>query len=134
MSRVVPLSLAASHEALIDADLRHADLLLDERRRFAVVLGGGVGLEFMERQVRKYYTEDPKGVSLYTIPSGTPGSMSSELSMAYDLRGPSHVVSTGCTSSPTRWTRAVDPHGRADRVLAGGADSPSRAACTGQGR
>jgi 3-oxoacyl-[acyl-carrier-protein] synthase II len=127
VSRVVPLALAASHEALVDADLRHADLPLDERRRFAVVLGsGGVGLEFMERQIRKYYTEDPKGVSLYTIPSATPGSMSSELSMAFDLRGPSHVLSTGCTSSTDALGHALAlvRYGRADRVLAGGADSP----------
>ncbi len=87
-------------EALVDAGIDPAQLPLDERRRSAVVVGsGGAGLEFIERQFREYYLGDPKAVSLYTIPSSTPGSISSEMSMRFDLRGPSHVLSTGCTSS-----------------------------------
>ena len=100
VSRIVPIAVAASIEAVADSGLPAAELPLDERRRFAVVIGsGGAGLEFIEKQFRQYYLDDPKGVSLYTIPSSTPGSLSSELSMKFALRGPSHVISTGCTSS-----------------------------------
>lgn len=125
--RVVPMALAASIEAIADAGLRPDAMTLDERRRFAVVIGsGGAGLEFIEKQFRQYYLEDPKGVSLYTIPSSTPGSLSSELSMKFSLRGPSHVISTGCTSSTDALGHAVSliRYGRSDRVLAGGSDSP----------
>ena len=116
--RIVPMAVAASLEAVADAGLRTTELPIEERRRFAVVIGsGGAGLEFIEKQFRQYYLDDPKGVSLYTIPSSTPGSLSSELSMTFALRGPSHVISTGCTSS-------TDANGRADRVLVGGSDSP----------
>jgi 3-oxoacyl-[acyl-carrier-protein] synthase II len=125
--RAAALALRAADEALRDAGLSHAELEIEERRRFGVVLGsGGVGLEFAERQFRQYYLGDPKGVSLYTIPSATPGSMSSELSMRYELRGPSHVISTGCTSSTDALGHALAliRYGRADCVLTGGTDAP----------
>jgi 3-oxoacyl-[acyl-carrier-protein] synthase II len=127
VSRIVPLAIAASVEAIADSGLEAAELPLEERQRFAVVIGsGGAGLEFIEKQFRQYYLDDPKGVSLYTIPSSTPGSLSSELSMRFALRGPSHVISTGCTSSTDAIGHAMSliRYGRADRVLVGGSDSP----------
>jgi 3-oxoacyl-[acyl-carrier-protein] synthase II len=125
--RIVPMAVAASIEAVADSGLTPSELPIGERRRFAVVIGsGGAGLEFIERQFRQYYLDDPKGVSLYTIPSSTPGSLSSELSMHFSLRGPSHVISTGCTSSTDALGHAMSliRHDRADRVLVGGSDSP----------
>jgi 3-oxoacyl-[acyl-carrier-protein] synthase II len=124
--RIVPMAIAAAVEAVGDARLPTTDLSVEERRRFAVVVGsGGAGLEFIEKQFRQYYLGDPKGVSLYTIPSSTPGSLSSELSMKFALRGPSHVMSTGCTSSTDAIGHAMSliRYGRADRVLVGGSDS-----------
>lgn len=128
--RVATLALAASEEALADGGLT-ADALAalspDERRAFGVVLGsGGAGLAFTESQFREYYMGNPKAVSLYVIPSSTPGTMSSELSMRFGLRGPSHVLSTGCTSSTDALGHAMSliRYGRADRVLAGGSDAP----------
>lgn len=125
--RVVALALAASAEALADSAIDPARLDLDDRREFGVVVGsGGVGLEFAERQWREYYLGNPKSVSLYTIPSSTPGNISSELSMRFDLRGPSHVLSTGCTSSTDALGHALSliRHGRARRILTGGSDAP----------
>ncbi len=127
VTRAVPLALAAASEALIDADLTADGMDLDQRRRFGVVLGtGGAGLEFTERQFREYYLGNPKAVSLYAIPSSTPGTLSSELSMKFNLRGPSHVVSTGCTSSTDALGHAFSliRYGRIDRALAGGTDAP----------
>ena len=40
-----------------------------------------------------------KQVSLFCIPSGTMGTLPSEVSMRFGFRGYSHVVTTGCTSS-----------------------------------
>jgi 3-oxoacyl-[acyl-carrier-protein] synthase II len=125
--RIVPMAVAASVEAAADSGLNPPELPLEERRRFAAVIGsGGAGLEFIERQFRQYYLDDPKGVSLYTIPSSTPGSLSSEVSMKLALRGASHVISTGCTSSTDAIGHAMSliRYGRADRVLVGGSDSP----------
>lgn len=123
--RPTALALAAATEALADAGLD--ELSMEDKRRFGVVLGsGGAALSYMEQQFREHYLGDPKAVSLYTIPSGTPGTMSSEISMRFDLRGPSHVISTGCTSSADAFGHALSliRYGRVDRVIAGGADSP----------
>ena len=125
--RVTALALAASTEALEDAGIAPGRLDLEDRRSFAVVVGsGGVGWEFTERQFREYYFGNPKAVSLYTIPASTPGSISSEVSMQFGLRGPSHVVSTGCTSSSDALGHAFSliRYGRARWALAGGADAP----------
>jgi 3-oxoacyl-[acyl-carrier-protein] synthase II len=125
--RVVTLALAASGEAMADAGLDPQGLSPEERRAFAVVVGsGGAALAFTEGQFREYYLGNRKAVSLYVIPSSTPGTISSELSMRFGLRGPSHVFSTGCTSSTDALGHAMAliRYGRADRVLAGGSDAP----------
>jgi 3-oxoacyl-[acyl-carrier-protein] synthase II len=127
LPRAALLAMAAGQEAMEDAGLASDGLDLEARRAFGVVVGsGGVGWEFAERQYREYYTGNPLAVSLYTVPSSTPGLLSSELSMRFGLRGPSHVLSTGCTSSTDALGHAfaLIRYGRADRVLAGGTDAP----------
>jgi 3-oxoacyl-[acyl-carrier-protein] synthase II len=128
VARTVPLALAAAREALDDARLQPSDFSLDERRAFGVVLGtGGGGLEFTERQYEQYFKRgDSATASVYTIPSSTHGGLSSELSMAFGLRGLSHIVSTGCTSSTDAIAYAAQhiALGRQDAMLAGGSDAP----------
>src|SRR5204862_6900145 len=100
VSRAAALAIVATRQALEDAKLNPELLTLDERRRIAVVLGsGGGGLEFTERQYAHWFRGEPKKASVYSIPTSTIGTLSSELSMAFQLRGPSHFVSTGCTGS-----------------------------------
>src|SRR5262249_38025269 len=78
VSRCVPLAIAAATEALTDSDIDPAKLSLDEQREIGVVLGSGGGAqEFSELQYHLYYTGKVKQVSLFTIPSGTMGTMSS---------------------------------------------------------
>jgi 3-oxoacyl-[acyl-carrier-protein] synthase II len=100
VSRAVPMAIAASAEALADAGIDTAALTLSQRRELGVVLGTGGGpIEFSERMYHLYYTNQVKKASVYAIASGTIGTLSSEISMQFGLRGPSHVVSTGCASS-----------------------------------
>jgi 3-oxoacyl-[acyl-carrier-protein] synthase II len=127
VARTVPLALAAAREAMADAGVRADDLSLEERQRFGVVLGtGGGGLSFTERQYRYWYTGEASKASVYTIPSSTHGGLSSELSMVFGLHGPSHIVSTGCTSSTDACFYAAQAIalGKQDMMLAGGVDSP----------
>src|SRR5215216_3865882 len=127
VARTVPLALAAAREALEDAQLFPDDLSLDERRAFGVELGtGGGGLAFTEQQYEYWYVGPTHKASVYTIPSSTHGGLSSELSMAFGLRGLSHVVSTGCTSSTDAIAYAAQhvALGRQDAMLAGGSDAP----------
>src|SRR5688500_4240073 len=96
--RMVPLAIAASREALEMAALRIAPDDVERQREIGVSLGtGGGGVAFLEEQYRAFFTEG-RG-SLYSITSGTHGNLSSELSIALKIRGPSHLLSTGCTSS-----------------------------------
>ena len=103
VSRAVPMAMAASAEALADAGFDAATIQamsLEQQRRIGVVLGtGGGAQDFSEAQYDLYYKGNLKQVSLFTIPSGTMGTMSSEVSMRFGFRGMSHVVTCGCTSS-----------------------------------
>ena len=127
VARTVPMALAAAREALEDARLQPSDFSAEERRGFGVVLGtGGGGLAFTEAQYAHYFRGETKEASVYTIPSSTHGGLSSELSMAFGLRGLSHVVSTGCTSSTDAIAYAAQhvALGRQEAMLAGGSDAP----------
>ena len=100
VSRVVPLAIAASSEALKDAGLDPASMSMAEQREIGVILGSGGGAqEFSEEQYRLWHSGHVKQVSLFCIPSGTMGTISSEVSMRFGFRGYSHVVTTSCTSS-----------------------------------
>src|SRR5579872_4305140 len=100
VSRVVPFAVAASSEAIQDAALDPAAMSMDEKRDIGVILGSGGGAqEFSEEQYRLWHTGHIKQVSLFCIPSGTMGTIPSEISMRFGFRGYSHVVTAGCTSS-----------------------------------
>ena len=100
VSRCVPLAVAASTEALKDAGLDPEKMSLDEKREIGVVLGTGGGAhDFSDAQYHMYYAGKVKQISIFSIPSGTMGTMSSEISMRFGFRGMSHVVTSGCTSS-----------------------------------
>jgi 3-oxoacyl-[acyl-carrier-protein] synthase II len=123
--RVIPLALAASREALASAqlDIKSGDLAT--QRSIGVALGtGGGGQTFVEEQYRLFHTQG-KG-SLFSITSGTHGNLSSELSIQLSLRGPSHVLSTGCTSSTDAlgYAMLLIRSGIIPMMLAGGADAP----------
>jgi 3-oxoacyl-[acyl-carrier-protein] synthase II len=125
--RTVPLALAAAREALEDAQLFPDDFSLAERRAFGVELGtGGGGLAFTEQQYEYWYVGPTYKASVYTIPASTHGGLSSELSMAFSLRGLSHIVSTGCTSSTDAIAYAAQhiALGRQDLMISGGVDAP----------
>ena len=127
VSRVVPLAVAASAEALQDAGLDHATMSLDEQRKIGVILGSGGGAqEFSEEQYRLWHSGHVKQVSLFCIPSGTMGTISSEVSMRFGFRGYSHVVTAGCTSSSDALGYAYQ-HIQArvqPMFLVGGVDAP----------
>lgn len=127
VSRAVPMAIAAATEALNDAGIDPQKMTLQEKRATAVVLGtGGGAQEFSEAQYKLWMTGNIKQVSLFCIPSGTMGTMSSEVSMRFGFRGFSHVVTTGCTSSTDALGYALEKirAGSIGRILVGGVDAP----------
>ena len=127
VSRVVPLAIAASTEAIKDANLDPAAMSMDEKREIGVILGtGGGAQEFSEEQYRLWHSGHVKQVSLFCIPSGTMGTLPSEISMRFGFRGYSHVVTAGCTSSTDAIGYAYQhiQAGILPMFLVGGVDSP----------
>ena len=127
VSRVVPLAIAASAEALQDAGLDSARMSLEEQRQIGVILGSGGGAqEFAEEQYRLWHSGQVKQVSLFCIPSGTMGTISSEVSMRFGFRGYSHVITAGCTSSSDALGFAYQhiQAGIQPMFLVGGVDAP----------
>ena len=127
VSRVVPLAIAASSEAIHDAGLDPTSMSMDEKREIGVILGtGGGAQEFSEEQYRLWHSGQVKHVSLFCIPSGTMGTIPSEISMRFGFRGYSHVVTAGCTSSTDALGYAYQhiQAGVQPMFLVGGVDSP----------
>jgi len=127
VSRVLPMALAGASEALGDAGFDLPNLPLKDKRRIGVILGSGGGSqEFTEEQYRLFYQQKYRQMSLYCVPTGVMGTLSSDVSIRFDLRGMSHVVSTGCTSSTDAMGYSLRQIqcGALDAVLTGGADAP----------
>ncbi len=127
VSRAVPLAAASVAEALEDAGLDPRGMSRDELRGIGVIVGSGGGSQdFTEEQYRLYYSGHQKQCSVYTIPTGTIGTLASEVSMRFGFRGLSHIVSTGCTSSTDAIGYAYRniQAGVLKTVVAGGVDSP----------
>ena len=127
VSRAVPLAIAASTEALNDAGIDPQKLSLDQKREIGVVLGtGGGAYDFTDHQYELYYAGKAKQVSLFTIPSGTMGTLASEISMKFGFRGLSHIITTGCTSSTDALAYALRQVqlGVLPMMLVGGTDAP----------
>jgi 3-oxoacyl-[acyl-carrier-protein] synthase II len=127
VSRAVPLAAAAVAEAVSDAGLDVHGMTRNQLRGIGVIVGSGGGSQdFTEEQYRLYYAGLLKQCSVYTIPTGTIGTLASEVSMRFGFRGLSHIVSTGCTSSTDAMGYAFRniQAGVLSTVVAGGVDSP----------
>jgi 3-oxoacyl-[acyl-carrier-protein] synthase II len=119
-AKVSRIAVLAAREALQDAGLPAG--LPD----CGVIVGSGAGgIDVAERQYGDYYSGDWHRVSPYAIPVSIVGIVSSEISIALGLRGISHVLSTGCTSSTDAigYAAALIRQGEADVLITGGADA-----------
>ena len=118
-SRAALLGVIAAREAWNDAGLRAG-----EPSAGVLVGSGGGGIDVGEAQYRDFFTAGGKHVTPYAIAVGIVGMISSEISIALGLRGISHVLSTGCTSSTDAigYAAALLRAGELDVVLSGGAD------------
>ena len=124
--RVVALGVAASREAFRDAGIDVRNLSLEERRGTGVVIGTGAGgIDFAEAQYAHFFQGETRKATPYAVSSSFVGMLSSEISIYLGLRGPSHVISTGCTASTDAigYASRLIRHGEFERVLTGGAEA-----------
>ncbi len=124
--RVMPLGLAAALEAFADAGVDLPALSLDQRRGIGVMLGTGAGgVDFAESQYAHFFNHETKKATPYAVSSSFVGMLSSEISIYLGLRGFSHILSTGCTSSTDAigYAMKMIRHGEIPMVLTGGAEA-----------
>ena len=119
-SKASMIAVVAAREAWSDAGLR-----LNEPGAGVLVGSGAGGIDVAERQYGEFFTDGWKRVTPYAIPVSIVGMISSEISIALELHGISHVVSTGCTSSTDAiaYAASLIRAGDADVILSGGADA-----------
>ena len=119
-ARASLIAVIAASEAWNDAGLTFGE------PSAGVIVGSGAGgIDVAERQYEEYYTDSWKRVTPYAIPVSIVGMVSSEISIALGLRGISHVLSTGCTSSTDAigYAARMIRDGDAEVLLTGGADA-----------
>ncbi|HJY34140.1 MAG TPA: beta-ketoacyl-[acyl-carrier-protein] synthase family protein, partial [Vicinamibacterales bacterium] len=119
-SRASLIAVVAATEAWHDAGLR-----LNEPGAGVLVGSGAGGIDVAERSYFEFFTDGWKRVTPYAIPVSIVGMISTEISIALELHGISHVVSTGCTSSTDAigYATSLIRSGEADVILSGGADA-----------
>ncbi len=118
-SRAALFGVIAAREAWNDAGLAFA------QPNAGVIIGsGGGGIDIGEQQYRDFFTTGGRHVTPYAIALGICGMVSSEISIALGVRGISHVLSTGCTSSTDALGYAcmLLREGECDVLLSGGTD------------
>jgi 3-oxoacyl-[acyl-carrier-protein] synthase II len=119
-SRAALIGVIAAREAWADAGLRIA-----EPNAGVIVGSGGGGIDIGERQYQEFFVERGRKVTPYAIPVSIVGMVSSEISISLRLRGISHVLSCGCTSSSDAigYATSLLRAGEADALVSGGTDA-----------
>jgi 3-oxoacyl-[acyl-carrier-protein] synthase II len=118
-SRAALFGVIAAREAWRDSGLKagqaHAGVLIGS---------GGGGIDIGEQQYEDFFTSGGRHVTPYAIAIGICGMVSSEISISLGLRGLSHVLSCGCTSSTDAigYACALIRSGEYDVLLSGGTD------------
>jgi 3-oxoacyl-[acyl-carrier-protein] synthase II len=118
-SRAALFGVLAAREAWNDAGLSFA-----EPNAGVIIGSGGGGIDVGERQYQDFFQNQGQHVTPYAIAVGICGMVSSEISIALGLRGISHVLSTGCTSSTDAigYAAMLLRQGECDLLLTGGTD------------
>jgi len=119
-SRAALIAVIAAREAW-----NHAGLRAGEDNAGVVIGSGGGGIDVGERQYHDFFLGNGRKVTPYAIPVSIVGMMSSEISISLRLRGVSHVLSCGCTSSTDAiaYGAALIRSGEVDVLVSGGADA-----------
>jgi 3-oxoacyl-[acyl-carrier-protein] synthase II len=118
-SRAALFGVIAAREAWRDAGLSYRELSA------GVLIGsGGGGIDVGEKQYEDFFTSGGRHVTPYAIAIGICGMVSSEISISLGLRGISHVLSCGCTSSTDAigYAASLVRAGEYEVLLTGGTD------------
>ena len=134
LDRYQQYAIAAAEMAIIDSGLdlpRYNILSTRDGRPQITQYGAAVGvscssIEVLEQQFRKLDERGSRGVSPYLFNNSMPNSATSAISVRFGLGGPLVTVSGASASGTESLIAAYEKvkFGRADVMLAGGAESP----------
>lgn len=124
--RFILYGLAAGGDALDDAGWNPEMATDDEKFRFGVMMGSGIGgLDIIYENAVSFHESGMKRISPFFIPSCLINLVSGNLSIKYQLKGPNHACVTACSTGTHAIGDAANiiARGDADMMLAGGAES-----------
>lgn len=118
-SRAALFGVVAAREAWLDAGL-----CAGQPNAGVLIGSGGGGIDIGEKQYEDFFTTGGRHVTPYAIAVGICGMVSSEISISLGLRGLSHVLSCGCTSSTDAigYAASLVRAGEYEVLLTGGTD------------
>jgi 3-oxoacyl-[acyl-carrier-protein] synthase II len=122
--RFTHFAMAAAKMAIADSGIDVANL--NERDRFGVIVGTGIGgLKTLQDQLRILLTKGPDRNSPFTIPMLISNMAGGVISMEFDLCGPNLCIVTACASSNNAIGESwrIIKFGNADIFLAGGSEA-----------
>lgn len=131
MDRFAALGLCAADEAV-----RHSgiDFAREDGDRCGVVVGSGVGgIQTIEDGVTVMHTKGPDRLNPFTVPKLMVNACTGHVSIRWGLRGPGSAHATACASSGHAIGEALElmRRGRADVMIAGGAEAAVSPLCVG---
>ena len=124
--RFILYGMAAGGDALDDAGWNPETATDDEKFRFGVMMGSGIGgLDIIYENSVSFHESGMKRISPFFIPSCLINLVSGNLSIKYQLKGPNHACVTACSTGTHAIGDAANiiARGDADMMLAGGAES-----------
>lgn len=124
LDKFAQFALIAAKEAMESSGITIRD---DERCRFGVVIGSGMGgAGSYDAGYHNLYAKQATRLHPYTIPRIMHNAATSHICMEYGAQGPALATATACSSSGHAIAEAYHliKFGLADIALAGGADAP----------
>lgn len=124
LDRFSQLAVASAGQALADAGVV---LEREDRDRIGAMMGSALGgVAYAESQVPKYLADGPRGLDAGLALAVFAGAASCNIAIAFGITGPNATNAMSCASGTIAVGDAfhVVREGRADVMLAGGAEAP----------
>ncbi len=124
VDRFVHVGLTAAKMAVEDSNL---NLEKEDKDRIGVCIGSGLGgVPFHEEQMMAGYQKGINRLNPLCVPKISPNSVSSHISITFNITGPNMAISTACASGTHAIGQAfrMIQNNEADIVLSGGAEAP----------
>ena len=131
IDRFALLGMTAAHEAVTHSGIEFAK---ENPERCGVVVGSGIGgIRTIEEGCGVMFAKGPDRLSPFTVPRLMVNAATGNISILFGLQGPATAHATACASSGHAIADAMNllRSGRADVVIAGGAEAAISPLCVG---